>query len=233
MPLDTPEGRLRLVAMAGMAPALAHEVSQPLTAATNFIHASASRLRARGDGHEDVLAMIEQASRETVKAGEIIRRLRDFMVSGKVAGRREALESIVEGLATGLVCPDGGEVEIAWSIARDARFIIGERVQIEQVLATLLANACAALGGRGDRRIAIEAARRENEVLVRVRDTGPGLSDEAIAGLNDPSAGAKAKGAGLGLPIARLIVEAHGGRLWAESPVGGGGLLCLSLPAAD
>lgn len=125
--LDTPDARVRLAAMTTMASMLAHEVNQPLTAATNFIHASARRLRQKGEGFEDVLAMIEEASQETVKAGEIIRRMRSFIVSGKVSGRRENLARMVESVATGLACPDGEEVAVAWSIARDARFVIVER----------------------------------------------------------------------------------------------------------
>lgn len=231
--LDTPDARVRLAAMTTMASTLAHEVNQPLTAATNFIHASASRLRSKGDGFEDVLAMIDEASRETVKVGEIIRRMRSFIVTGKVAGRRERLVPIVEHVATGLTCPDGEEVEVAWSIARDARFVIAERVQIEQVLANILKNACEALDGRDDRRIAIDATRRDGEVVIGIRDSGPGLSDYALARLFEPLFTTKADGIGLGMPICKTIVEAHGGRLWAETPPIAGALFYLSLPAAD
>lgn len=231
--LDTPEARVRLAAMTTMASMLAHEINQPLAAATNFIHASARRLRQKGEGFEDVLAMIEEASQETVKAGEIIRRMRAFIVSGKVSGRRENLATMVEDVAAGLACPDGEEVDVAWSIAREARFVTAERVQIEQVLANLLQNACEALDGRADRRIAIEAARRDGEVVIAIRDSGPGLTDDVLARLFEPLFTTKTSGLGLGLPICRTIVEAHGGRLWADSPAGGGASFSLSLPAAD
>ncbi len=231
--LDTPDARVRLAAMTTMASMLAHEVNQPLAAATNFIHASARRLRQKGEGYEDVLAMIEEASHETVKAGEIIRRMRSFIVSGKISGRRENLARMVENVASGLTCPDGGEVGVGWSIARDARFVIVERVQIEQVLANLLKNASEALDGRDDRRISIEAARQGAEVAIAISDSGPGFSDYALARLFEPLFTTKPDGLGLGLPICRTIVEAHGGRLWAESPPGGGARFGLSLPAAD
>src|SRR3954470_9754885 len=94
--LDTPAARVRLAATTTMASALAHEVRQPLTAAVNYLHACASRLRSRGGEHEGVAPMIEQASRETLKAGEMIRRMRSFIVTGKVAGRRENLRTMVE-----------------------------------------------------------------------------------------------------------------------------------------
>lgn len=231
--LDTPDARVRLAAMTTMASMLAHEVNQPLAAATNFIHASARRLRQKGEGFEDVLAMIEEASQETVKAGEIIRRMRAFIVTGKVSGRRENLSRMVEDVAAGLARPDGEEVDVAWSIARDARFVIAERVQIEQVLANILQNACEVLDGRSDRRVAIEATRQGGEVVIAIRDSGPGLTGEVQARLFEPLFTTKKGGLGLGLPICRTIVEAHGGRLWADSPAGGGARFSLSLPAAD
>jgi C4-dicarboxylate-specific signal transduction histidine kinase len=231
--LDTPDARLRLAAMTTMASTLAHEVNQPLAAATNFIHASAIRLRKKGAGHEDVLAMIEQASHETVRAGEIIRRMRSFILSGKISGRREALGAMIDRVGLGLFCPDGAEVEIARTIGRGAGFVIAERVQIEQVLSNILKNACEALDGCAVRRIAIDAKRLDDEVEIRIRDSGPGLSDYALARLFEPLFTTKEAGIGLGMPICKTIVEAHGGRLWAESPPEGGALFSLSLPAAD
>jgi len=230
---DTPDARVRLAAMTTMASTLAHEVNQPLTAATNYIHASARRLRNQGAGHEELLAMIEQAGRETVKAGEIIRRMRSFIVSGKITGRREDLGAMIEKAATSLACPDGGAVEIVRCVAPDARFVLAERIQIEQVLANILNNACEALDGCAVRRIEIGTARCGDEILVQIADSGPGLSGYALARLFEPLFTTNAGGMGLGMPISKTIVEAHGGRLWAESPAGGGALFNLSLPAAD
>ncbi len=231
--LDTPDARVRLAAMTAMASTLAHELSQPLTAATNYIHACAGRLRDRGEGCEDLLAMIEQAAHQTVKAGEIIRRMRSFIVTGKITGRRENLGAMIDKARSGPVCPDGAEVEIVTAIEPDARFVFADRIQIEQVLAIILANACEALDGCPVRRIAIDAARLDEEVVVRIRDSGPGLSDDALARLFEPLFTTKAGGMGLGMPICKAIVEAHGGRLWAESPAGGGALFGVALPAAD
>lgn len=230
---DTPDARVRLAAMTTMASTLAHEVNQPLTAATNYIHASARRLRSRGEGFEDLLAMIEQAGHETVKAGEIIRRMRSFIVSGKISGVREDLDAMIEKAASGLACPDGGAVEIVRSIAPDARFVTAERIQIEQVLANILTNACEALDGCSVRRIEIGTARCGDEILVQIADSGPGLSGYALARLFEPLFTTNAGGMGLGMPISKAIVEAHGGRLWAESPAGGGARFSLSLPAVD
>ena len=159
--------------------------------------------------------------------------MRSFIVSGKISGRREDLGAMIEQCRIGPVCPDGVEVEIVSRVARDARFVVAERVQIEQVLSNILKNASEALDGCAVRRIAIDTARLGEEIVVQILDSGPGISDYALARLFEPLFTTKENGIGLGMPICKTIVEAHGGHLWAESPAGGGARFNLSLPAAD
>ena len=230
--LDTPDARVRLAATTTMASALAHEVNQPLTAAANYMHACASRLRSRGEGHEDLLAMIEHASSETLKAGEMIRRMRNFIVSGKVSGRRENLRTMVERVLATLAAGDGPDVEIVRSIPL-TDFVIGDRIQIEQVLSNLLRNAFEALEGQPQRRIAIGSARRGAKIVVRIEDSGPGLPDVAPQELFAPQVTTKSGGRGLGLAICKAIVDGHGGRIWAEAVERGGAAFSFALPAAD
>jgi C4-dicarboxylate-specific signal transduction histidine kinase len=231
--LDTPDARIRLAATTTMASTLAHEVSQPLAAATNYIHACAMQLRRRGEGLEDVLAMIEHAGHETLKAGEIIRRMRSFIVSGKITGRRENLRTMIEKVTSLLTCPDGAEVEIVKQVPL-SDFVTADRIQIEQVLSNILTNACEALDGSPHpRRIAISSARQGEEIVVRIEDSGPGLAEEALALVFEPHFTTKESGMGLGMPICKTIVEGHGGRIWAESPKTGGAAFCVSLPAAE
>jgi C4-dicarboxylate-specific signal transduction histidine kinase len=230
--LDTPDARVRLAATTTMASTLAHEVSQPLAAATNYIHACAMQLRRRGEGLEDVLAMIEHAGHQTLKAGEIIRRMRSFIVSGKITGRRENLRTMVERVTSALACPDGAEVEIVKQVPL-TEFVTADRIQIEQVLSNILTNACEALDGSPHpRRIAIGSARQGDEIVLSVEDSGPGLPDEALALVFEPHFTTKASGMGLGMPICKTIVEGHGGRIWAENAAAGGAVFSLSLPAA-
>jgi C4-dicarboxylate-specific signal transduction histidine kinase len=230
--LDTPDARVRLAATTTMASALAHEVSQPLTAAANYMHACAARLRGRGEGNEDVLAMIEHATNETLKAGEMIRRMRSFIVTGKVAGRRENLRTMVERVVATLASGEDEDVEIVRTIPL-SEFVIGDRVQIEQVLTNLLRNAREALTGRAQRRIAIGSVRRGDEIVVRVEDSGPGLPSGEPERLFDPQFTTRDSGRGLGLAICRTIVEGHGGRIWAEASEHGGAAISFALPTAD
>lgn len=230
--IDTPDARVRLAAATTIASTLAHEISQPLAAATNYIHACAMQLRRKGEGHEDLLAMIELAGHETLKAGEIVRRMRSFIVSGKITGRRENLRTMVEKVTALLTCPDGAEVEIVKEVPLTT-FVTADRIQIEQVLSNILANACEALAGRALRRIAISAQQQDDEIVLRIEDSGPGLADEALALVFEPHFTTRESGIGLGMPICKAIVEAHGGRIWAERPAGGGAAFSFSLPAAE
>jgi C4-dicarboxylate-specific signal transduction histidine kinase len=230
--LDTPDARVRFAATTAMASTLAHELNQPLTAAANYMHACAARLRSRGEGYEDLLAMIEHASRETMRAGEIIRRARGFIVNGKIAGRRENLRTMIERATSTLALPQGAEIEIVKTIPL-GHFVVADRIQIEQVFSNLLRNACEALEGRAERRIAIGAAADGEEIVVRIEDNGPGLSAETLERAFEPLFTTKAAGLGLGLAICKTIVEAHGGRIEAETLAGGGAAFSVALPAAD
>jgi len=230
--IDSPEARVRLAAATSMASSLVHEVNEPLTAASNYLFACARRLRDLGEGFEDVLAMIDQASSETLRAGEIIRRTRNFVVNGRISGRRENLRIMVERAALMLNGARREEIAIATEVALDL-FVKVDRVQIEQMLANLLRHACVALEGREAARIEVRAVRAGDEVRLGIADNGPGLSPEALDQLFDPVLASQAAGAGFGVAIAATIAEAHGGRIRAENGRDGGAVFHIALPAVD
>ncbi|HYD13022.1 MAG TPA: ATP-binding protein [Allosphingosinicella sp.] len=226
--LDSPEARLRLAATASMAATLVHEVNQPLAAATNYLSACARRLRALGAGHEDLLAMLDHAGQETLKAGELIRRTRNFVINGRISGRRENLRTIVER-AILMIGERRDRVGITTEVPLGL-FVKVDRIQLEQLLFNLLLNACEALAGRADGWIEIGAeAAADGAVLLSVTDNGPGLNAVALARLADPPGG---PGAGLGLAIAAAVAEAHGSRLEVENPAEGGARFTVALAAA-
>ena len=225
---DTPEARLRFAAATTMAATLVHEVNQPLTAAASSLSACARRLRSRGDGNADILAMLDHATQETLKAGEIIRRTRNFVVSGRISPERENLRTMVERAILML-----GERRETVGITTHVPlhlFVKADRLQMEQALANLLLHACESLAGRDDGWIELEARRVDEEIVLTIADNGPGLTEPALAQLFAPPG---AEGRELGFAVTSLIATAHGGRLSAENRAEGGACFVLTLPAAD
>ncbi|MFL6846497.1 MAG: sensor histidine kinase [Allosphingosinicella sp.] len=228
-----PDARLRLAALSTIAAILVREISRPIAAATDSLHGCARRLHAPERNDDDLLSTIEHAGREMVKAGEILRRMDGFIATGRIDGRTESLTAMVETAGRDQLCPDGVAVSIETAIGPGADLVAVDRILIEQVFTILFENACEALAGRDDRRIAIRASRLGKNVELRIQDNGPGLTDYQFVHLFDPLFTAKARGMGLQLPICRTIVEAHGGRLRAERPAADGTTFALTLPAAD
>jgi two-component system sensor kinase FixL len=225
---DTPDARLRLAAATSMASTLAQELNQPLTAAANSLSACARRLRNLGDDYADVRAMLDHASSETLKAGDIVRRTRNFVVSGRISAARENLRTMVERAI--LMLGEGRDaVGITTHVPLDL-FVQADRIPLEQALANLLLAACTALDGRADGWIELEAKRADDgRILLAVADNGPGLE----AGVGMVASAPDADSPDFGLAVATLIVEAHGGELTAANPPEGGARFELSLPEAE
>ena len=113
--------------------------------------------------------------------------------------------------------------------------MLGDRVQLQQVLLNLILNAMDALEGVGaeDKAVSITARREAAHLTeISVTDTGPGIAADHLDRIFDPFFSTKAKGVGMGLSISRTIVEAHGGRLWAQNNADGGANLRMTLPIA-
>ena len=225
-----PDARMRLAALSTIAAILVQEVSQPITAAANYLHGGARRLREGDDG--DLLPTIEEAAREMTKAGEIVRRMHGFIASGRIAGRPESLAEMIAAASADPACTDEMRATIETAIEPGADQVLADRNLIDHVLSTLFARACDSLAGRDVRRIGVRATRRHGNVVIRIQDSGPGLTDYQFVHLFEPLLTAKGGGTGLAMPICRTIAEAHGGRLWAERPGSGGAAFCLLLPAA-
>jgi two-component system sensor kinase FixL len=223
---DTPEARLRLAAATSMASTLAQELNQPLTAAASSLAACARRLRKLGDDFADIRAMLDHASQETLKAGDIVRRTRNFVVSGRISADRENLRTMVER-AILMLGERRDAVGLTTEVPLDL-FVQADRIPLEQALTNLLLNACVALAGRADGWIELDAARTgDGQILLAVSDNGPGLVAPAEDGVAQT-----ANAPDFGLAVTRLIVEAHGGTLEAATRPAGGARFEVTLPAA-
>ncbi len=220
--------------MGDMAAALAHELNQPLTASANYV-AAALRLI---DGPRPDLAHIRQAltlaSAQTMRSGDIIRRLRAFVERGETARQPEQLDAVVEE-ASALALVGLGDRGVTVKFTRDPDLppVIVDRVQVQQVLLNLLRNAMEAMETSAVRELTLETARWDSMLAVSVADTGSGIPPAIEAQLFQPFVTTKSDGMGIGLSVCRAIVEAHGGRLWVEPNPGGGSVFRFTLPVAE
>jgi two-component system sensor kinase FixL len=222
----------RVEAMNAMATTLAHELNQPLTAASNYLNGSRRRLRRGGDDALDAVREgLEAAGQQVDLAADILRRARDMVANQPRAVTNVALARVVED-ALALVAIAGGEPRptVRMAFASDARSVRADRIQLQQVLINLLGNACDATAGRADAEIVITSAREGELVAITVADNGTGFSRPAEERFS-PFATTRESGLGLGLSISRTIIESHGGRIWTADREGGGAVVGFTLPA--
>lgn len=224
----------RLDAMGAVASTLAHELNQPLTASLNFIAVLKLRLGELAGAGEDLRQLVERASGELMRAGEIVRRIRRFASTGELSRRPELLTDIVTRAWQSVrQLPAARSITPAIMIAADADPLDVDRVQMEQVMSNLLKNAVEAMAGQPEPSLSVTGRRRGARVEIAICDSGAGLSEAAMAHLFEPFRSSKPNGMGLGLPLCRTIVEAHGGQIAAERRPGGGTCFRLTLPAPE
>lgn len=224
----------RLTAMGEMASALAHELNQPLSAIANYLRGSQRLIADRADPESlRVKGALEKAAEQALRAGQIIRRLRDFVARGETETHIESMTKLVEeASALALVGAKQHGVRVRFQLDPAADRVLADKVQIQQVLHNLIRNAVEAMGEAeaGRRELLVTTAPRENgTVEVAVADTGPGIAPDISAQLFQPFVTTKREGMGVGLSISRTIVEAHGGQLWAEANPGGGAVFRFTL----
>jgi two-component system sensor kinase FixL len=222
----------RLTALGEMASTLAHELNQPLSAIANYMKGGRRLLeRAKPDVARAAEAM-DKAADQALRAGQIIRRLREFVSRGEGEREIESLSKLVEeASALALIGAKEHGVRVSYRFDPGVDLVLADKVQVQQVTLNLIRNAVDAMmtSPRRELVIATDAADADGFARVSVADTGPGLSPDIADRLFQPFMSTKASGMGVGLSISRTIIEAHGGRIWAEPNVDGGATFHFTL----
>jgi two-component system sensor kinase FixL len=222
----------RLTALGEMASTLAHELNQPLAAITNYLNGSQRLLAGQEDQQAKTLReALGKAVNQAMRAGDIIRRLRDFVSRGETETTVESIIKLIEeASALALVGAKEQGLRVKFDLKADADRVLANRVQIQQVLLNLIRNAMDAMTDSVRREVIIASANVGGGfVRISVSDTGSGIAPELADKLFQPFITTKTHGMGVGLSISRTIIDAHGGQIWAEPNPGGGTIFSFTL----
>jgi len=178
---------------------------------------------------------LDEAAEQAVRAGQIVRRLRDFMSNGEMERRVESLQRLMnEANALALVGSREHGIDVQLSLDPRADLVFVDRIQVQQVLVNLIRNAIDAMMDSRVRSLAIRTSREADDLVrVTIEDTGSGINEAVAPQLFQPFVTSKQNGMGIGLSICRTIVEAHGGRIWFEQGSNGGTAFHFTLPSGD
>jgi C4-dicarboxylate-specific signal transduction histidine kinase len=230
----------RVTTLGEVTATFAHELNQPLAAITNNANACRALLASGCKEPDELMEALAEIVADTERASAIIERVRALARRSAPAHAELRLGDVVNDIVV-LAAAEAAarRVEIRTDVPADLPAVLGDRVQLQQVLLNLVVNAMDAMASVGDedRRLDIrghmDAADGRAAVTIRVEDRGVGLQPEAANSLFEPFYTTKTQGMGLGLAICRSIVEAHGGRLWAEPNQEKGAVFTFRLPAAQ
>jgi C4-dicarboxylate-specific signal transduction histidine kinase len=211
----------RVSVMGQISSALAHEINQPLGAILRNAEAAALFMQHESPDLHEISAILEDIRKDDQRASAVIDRIRTLLRHEEVAMTTLNLRSVLGDVAT-LLRPDAAarHVALEFAIPADLPPVRGDQVQIQQVLLNLILNGMDSLEGVHDRaRSVTVSARREGptRVEISVSDTGRGIAADHFDHIFEPFFTTKSKGIGMGLSISRGLIEAHGGRLWAEN----------------
>jgi len=212
---------------------IAHEINQPLTAILNNAEAANVILQSSSPDIAELKDIVTDILQDDRRAAEVIRRMHSLLKKAPF----ELTNMDVNDLARETVAflsklAIGRKVELVSVITPDALPILGDRIQLQQVILNLVVNAIDAMKDMPSQKhiISIRTARVENFAELSVSDRGPGIPEDRLKEVFEPFFTSKAEGMGMGLSIARTIIEAHNGQIWAQNRDHGGASFRIKLP---
>lgn len=238
--LESVQGELarlaRLNELGEMASTLAHELNQPLSAIANYVQGSAKiAANLPGEQARMLTNALQETAKQALRAGDIIRHLREFVTRGDTDRQSHDIKSLIEEAgALALIGSRERGVRTEFDFQAQHDQVMVDRVQIQQVLTNLMRNAMEAMRDSERRELVVRTrAAAEGALTVEVADTGPGISEEVASRLFQPFVTTKAGGMGIGLSISRRIIQSHGGDLTVRTNEAGGATFSFALPTLD
>jgi len=227
----------RIATMGQLTASIAHEVNQPIAAVVTNAQAALRWLTIQPSDPEEVRQVLDRIVRNGRRAGDVISRIRALVA--KAAPRNDQLdvnEVMLEVIALMRSELRSSGTSLQTQLADDLPLILGDRIQLQQVMLNLMLNAVEAMSEArdGSRKLLIRTEQDgSGGVLIALQDSGPGLNPESVDRLFDAFYTTKPGGMGMGLSICRSIIEAHGGRVWATANVPQGAVLQFTLPLRE
>jgi PAS domain S-box-containing protein len=224
----------RVTTMGQLAASIAHEVNQPLAAVVTNANASLRWLGGSNPNLDEASAAMKRIVREGVRASEIIQGIRSLVKKAPTQTAPLNLNDLIrEVLALTQHEMERNDVSVETELGADLPDVMGDRVQLQQVILNLVMNAIEATTGvtEGMKALMVASLREgSDQVVVAIRDTGPGIDPQSLGQLFEPFFTTKPTGMGMGLSISRSLIEAHGGQLWARAEESRGATFRFSLP---
>jgi signal transduction histidine kinase len=226
----------RVSMMGELAASLSHEILHPIATARNNARAGMRFLEMNPPNLDEAREALACVVRDADRAKDIIGRMRDHIRKTpqrkECFGLNEAINEVIVMVRSAIA---DNRVSVQTRLAEGALAIHGDRVQLQQVLLNLILNAVEAMGlvEVGARELLVSTEQDHTDVLVAVRDSGPGIDATHLERVFEAFYTTKSGGTGMGLLICRSIIDAHGGKLWAEANKPRGAVFQFSLPATQ
>lgn len=223
----------RQASVGELSSSIAHELNQPLGSILTNTETAELILESSSPDLNELKEILTDIKRDDLRANEVIKRLRSFLKRTpfelKTVDINATMREVFDLLAA------QASAQNVWFYLKTspgALQVKADPIQLQQVIVNLIVNSMEAMAGMPYGRTTIGQTQTDggSSVLISISDTGPGIPAEKLHEIFDPFFTTKKQGMGVGLSIARTIVQAHGGRLWAENQIGGGAVFCLSLP---
>lgn len=220
----------RFEAAAVMGMGLAHQMSQPLSALATYVHAARRLLKTTPVDHETLVVTMEKAEIELKRTRDVLEHLRR-LVSGESAERLPVNLLEITDRVVRIVQQEADARAVRIMIAPGSLpSLMADAIQIKQVLLNLINNAIDAAAETSDGMVSIRCCHDSSTIEIEVADNGRGIASDMADKVFEPFQTTKLHGMGLGLPLSRQIIEAHGGMIWWEREVPQGTSFHLRLP---